>query len=61
MRIYEDTFSGQKIYPGKVRTTSFPRELSQHLWQEPALYPQDLVDSLRNHQKRITRSDANIA
>lgn len=25
MRVYEDSFSGQKIYPGKVRNAAVPR------------------------------------
>ena len=31
MRTYEDTFSGDKIYPGKVSFSSFPRILEAFL------------------------------
>jgi len=34
MRIYEDTFSGTKIYPGKVRTIreSLQFEMEKKVW-----------------------------
>jgi len=37
MRVFDDTFSGEKIYPGKVITTSAALLVEEEGWDEVAV------------------------